>query len=318
MASRYQTGAATWTQTTRTIVAAMNSVFVQADADERRLIAFRIGTAVYYGNIATFTNTTTVIVAAGSFLPSIDGTIDDILLLDAGSSVHSYQAYLDRLMSLIKFSAFASADQIICVAKAVDQYNSDSAFLISKKVTGTGASSYSIATIFGSLWKHGASSIAEIEYPTGQIPRLILKPMDFYILDDGTAQDGSNLKIQFVNNTPTAAQFFNVLMSTPRILSASSQNFPDTMFNFETLCILAAAFACDMLASQYAQSTDGTLSLDAVDYRDRQQKYLRQAEEFRNQYQSRLFGSEGQSSGAASKIEQVDISTPLNSGEFFH
>jgi hypothetical protein len=299
MSSKYlSAGTASYTALSRTIdVATMSPVFDAADASEQRQVFFRIGADIFYGRVATFVAANKVTLLAVGVLPSVDGTIAEIFVLDL-SETHSYQDYVAELQSLIKddstkLTTTAGGDLDKILAKAVRDYSGHEPFFVKKKVQGNGTSEYLLSTIFGSLWKHGYSRIREIEYPLGSKPREILDPTLYEIYDDGSAQDGSNLKLRFVDAQPEASSYFvaeiTVEMDLPR---AGTQNFPDTDENFSNITVLAAAYACQRLAAAYAQSSDATIQADVVNYHDKSARYQSLARQYLKQYNLAVFGKE--------------------------
>jgi len=299
MASKYlSSGTPSYTALTRTIAGAtMTPVFELADQTGQRQVMFRIGANLYWGRVATFVSGTSVTLLAIGSLPVADGTIAELILLDL-SEPHSYQAYLDELASLIKddgakLTTVTGGDLDKILAKAVSDYSGHRAFQVKKKIQGNASSEYVLSTIFGSLWKHGYSVIKEIEYPLGSKPRQILDPALYEIYDDGTAQDGSNLKLRFTDASLQTSEYFVaeilVEMDLPR---AGVQNFPDTDENFSNITVLAAVYACQRLAAVYAQSSDATISADVVNYHDKSSRYQSLSRQYQKQYNLAVFGEE--------------------------
>jgi hypothetical protein len=299
MASKYlSTGTATYTALTRAISAAtMTPIFEAADQSEQRQVFFRIGADLFYGAVESFVSGTSVTLLARGVLPAGNGTIAELFVLDL-SEAHSYQDYIAELQSLIKDDAVkltvtSGGDLDKILAKAVRDYSAHKPFIVRKKVQGNGTAEYALSTIFGSLWRHGYSSIREFEYPIGTKPRDILDSSLYEIYDDGSAQDGSNLKLRFVDSQPAATAYFiaefSIEMDLPR---AGTQNFPDTDENFSNITVLSAAYACQRLAAAYAQSSDATITADVVNYHDKSSRYQSLARQYLKQYNLAVFGKE--------------------------
>jgi len=299
MASKYlSAGTATYTALTRTIAAAtMIPIFEAADQTEQRQVFFRIGADLFYGAVATFVSGTSVILLAGGVLPAGNGTIAELFILDL-SEAHSFLDYIAELQSLIKddsakLTITSGGDLDKILAKAVRDYSGHKPFTVRKKVQGNGTAEYVLATVFGSLWRHGYSSIKEIEYPINNKPKEVLDVTLYEIYDDGTAQDGSNLKLRFVDSQPAATAYFIAEISTEMDLPrAGTQNFPDTDENFSNITVLAAAYACQRLAAAYAQSSDATITADVVNYHDKSGRYQSLARQYLKQYNLAVFGKE--------------------------
>lgn len=324
MSSKYlSAGTASYTASTRTIAGAtMTPVFEVADQSEQRQVIFRIGADIHFGRVATFEAADEVTLLAIGNLPAADGTIDELFVLDL-SEAHSYQDYIAELQSLIKDDApklttTSGGDLDKILAKAVRDYSAHKPFSIRKKVQGNGTSEYLLSTIFGSLWRHGYSSIREIEYPIGNKPKEVLDPSLYEIYDDGTAQDGSNLKLRFVDSQPAATAYFIVELSVEMDLPrAGTQNFPDTDENFSNITVLAAAYACQRLAAAYAQSSDATITADVVNYHDKSARYQSLARQYLKQYNLAVFGKEEPEASVEAALSSKPMRPTMSDGSAY-
>lgn len=293
------TGTATWTAATRTItidaLSTLSNDFVAGDATYQRQIFFRIGTSLYFGRIASVASVTSVVMLAVGTLPAIDGTITELFLLDLNEA-HSYQAYMDELAMLIKddIHKLSTADLQLILAKGLTVYSKDRPLIIRKKIAGTGATDYNLAAMLGSLWTDGYSQISAIEFPAGQNPAVMLEDDDWTIYDDGTAQDGSNDALRFLNGlTPESSEHFIVELYVQLSLPpAGTQNFPDTQENFLNITLVAGMFACFILAAAYAASTDSSIGADVVNYHDKSRKYTDLGKTYERQYNQSVYGQE--------------------------
>ena len=231
--------------------------------------------------------------------------------------LHTYEDYIEELQSLIKDSASKltttdGGDLAKILAKAVRDYLGQRPFSVRKKIQGNGTSEYLLSTIFGDLWKHGYSSVREIEYPIGSKPKEILDESLYEIYDDGAAQDGSNLILRFVDSQPQSGTYFIVEIIVEMDLpTAGAQNFPDTDENFSNITLLAAAYACQRLAAAYAPSSDATISADVVNYHDKSSRYQGLARQYLKQYNLSVFGKED----PEASVEAAMVSKPMRSSD---
>jgi len=320
MASKYlSTGTAAYAFSSRTISGAtMAPVFESADAG--RGLSFRIGASIFHSRVQSFVSATSVVLSVSGVLPTANGTIDDIILLDLGER-HAYQSYLDKIAAKIKDDAtkVVLAERKLLLAAAVNQYGRDKPHVAAKEVTGNGTDSYNLITVFGNLWVHGWSAIEEIEFPKGNKPRTVLLREDWEFLDDGTAQDGTNIKLRFLNATPGAAEKFvariNIQLSLPEV---GQQNFPDTDENFENITTLASAHICLALAAAYAPSVDAEIGADSVNYHDKSRKYADLARNYFDRYALAVFGTTEETVRPA--LMDVPIEETLHTGQdyLFH
>ncbi len=323
MASKFLSGTATWTNSTRTVSAAtMTPVYESADAGRQQ--TFRIGSSIFFGRIDTFVSTTSVTMLNVGTLPTSDGTIDDMTLFDLAEP-HTYQDYLDEIASMIqddavKLTVTTNGDIDKLLAQAVKDYGRDKPYYIKKEITADGSEQYVLTTTIGSLWVKGYSDVLSVESPTGNKPPTMLEETDWIIYDDGTAQDESNKTLRFFV-TPTSGNKFIVEFSTEYDLPTTGlQNFPDTDGNFHNISTLAAAYGCFRLATAYAQSTDATITADAVNYHDKSRKYPDLAKEYMKIYNLAVFGEAEPETARKPALadKDVDLETLMGGPGLFH
>ncbi|MBE3141481.1 MAG: hypothetical protein IMZ53_12975 [Thermoplasmata archaeon] len=289
------------------------------DGTERRLAVFFLadGTA-YWGFISSWTTPSTLVFSAGAGLPTSDKTtVSSLLILDAGDSAHNYQDFSDELASLINDDAakLTSADLKLILQKAATDWGKDEPLYVSKKITGNGTAYYTLATILSGLWKYGYSKFRAIEYPYNENPPEFLTQDAYRLYDDGTAQDGSNLKMMMVNDVPSVTDYFIAHFSIEPLLNESSINFPDTNENFSKVTTLAAAYACQRLATAYAQSTDASISADVVNYNDKSSKYMSLAKQYFSIYNKLVFGEESPVSVVKAAMSQKEVTPVSKTGD---
>ena len=225
-----------------------------------------------------------------------------------------YQAYLDEIASLIQDEAakLSVIDVALLLKKAVTDWGRDVPLKVAKKITGTGSNKYLLSTILTGLWKHGYSQIFGIEYPYGLEPPSLLIDEDWQIYDDGTAQDGSNLQLWLIENNPSTSDFFVLAFTVEPYIQVGLQNFPDTNANFSQITTLAAAYACQRLATAYAQSTDASISADVVNYNDKAAKYTTLAKQYFNRYNILVYGQEEPKSSIKAAMSQKELTPTTN------
>jgi hypothetical protein len=168
-------------------------------------------------------------------------------------------------------------------------------------------------TILAGLWKYGYSRLFKIEFPQGNDPSSFLEDDSWDYYDDGSAQDGSNLQLYFIDDQPSTLDKFVIEFNIePNLPKVGTQNFPDTNLNFSAITTLAASYACDRLATAYAQSTDGTITADVINYHDKSAKYTTLAKEYRKRYRILLFGSEDTKVDVKAAISQKELTPRTN------
>ena len=93
---------------------------------------------------------------------------------------------------------------------------------------------------------------------------------------------------------------------------SGAQNFPYTNLSFSQITTLAAAYACQRLATAYAQSTDASISVDVVNYNDKAAKYTTLAKQYFNRYNVLIFGQEEPKTQVKAAMIQKEITPRYN------
>jgi hypothetical protein len=225
-----------------------------------------------------------------------------------------YQAYLDEVSSMIKDEdeKLSATDLNAVLQKAITDWGRDEPLLLRKKIEGNGTGTYLLSTILTDLWQWGHSKISKIEYPIGDKPATYLPQNECEIYDDGTAQDGSNLSLRLLNSSPASGTYFIIEFYVQPILTTEGLfNFPNTRINKSKITTLASYYACQRLAAAYAQSSDGTITADVVNYHDKSGKYTSLSKEYKKAYNGLVFGAEQPASETKAAISQKDV-TPIS------
>jgi len=287
------------------------------DSSQRRLAAFfTLDGNAYWGYVNGFTAPSTVYLASGVGLPTEDLTdVCALMVFDTYDNAHDYQDYLDEIASLIQDNAgkLSAADIGSILTKAVTDSGKDMPLLVKKKITGADTALYNLQTMLGSNWKAGYSQLFSIEYPTGSNPAQLLPEDDYAIYDDGTAQDYSNLALQFIENEPSTIENFVVEFSIEPVLPSTGQsNFPDTNKTFSIITTLAAAYACQRLATLHAQNEDATIQADVINYNNKSSKYSTLANQYFTRYNVLVFGQEKPVSDTVGSMSLKPMSPSFN------
>lgn len=288
-----------------------------ATSDIGKGVVFRIDTEIFYSRIASAPASNSVVLENSSALPSGNGIVAELIVLDTGEQ-HTYQSYVAEVRSNVPEDdgSKLTDDSIKSALKsATTQYGKDRPVKIRKRIQGTDSKEYLLSTILGSSYIPGFTQLDEVEYPSGNNPRTVLRSDSWEILDDGTAQDGSNLKLQFISVAPAANQYF--IVSVPLQLSlpeVGQQNFPDNDENFTCITLLTSAICCLKLAAAYAPSTDSSISADVVNYHDKSRKYTDLARNYSKRYAQMVFGDEEPETNTVAAFAEVQFSTELGEG----
>jgi len=238
---------------------------------------------------------------------------------------YTYADYVTRLDALVQDSKNKAGDsqKEQALARAVEIFDNDSPFIALAYITADGSHSvdYNILTEITALWIYGLSYVKTIEYPMNQKPReYLIEEDDFWVIDDGTALDGSQLILRFAS-TPTEP--FLVHYRSQRKLAnvlGEPQNYPHTQFNFNAITTLAAHVLCMMLANAYATQIDTRITADSVNTVNISQKFQNLADEFKKAYNRLVFGEEEPTKTISGANRDVVVSVPTSAGgrQLFH
>lgn len=314
-------GTMSWTLSTRALSGGTVSPALD-NTDVGKAVTFLIGSTPYAGRIASVVNANTMTLYQASGLPA-NGTVTQ-MLIPALSMAHSFSDYISEIESLIKqdVEKITLDDRKRCLRQAVTKYGEDEPYLVAVKGTGDGTKYYNLATLLGGFWKPGHTQIHSLEYPSGIEPLRMLEPRsEFTIYDDGTAQDGSNLTLRFILETPASSEGFIVRIAPQMVIDETTgPNFADPERVFKNITLLAGSLACERLSAAYAQSSDATITADTVNYHDKSQKYMSLAKQYRTEYNLSVFGQANPPSDVkAAFVEQaVNTQTELGMSYLFH
>jgi len=322
MSSKYlASGTAAFTITDRTIDGATMSVVFDS-TDVGKTVKFLILGVVYSGAVDSVTDGNTIILVAGAGLPTTDGTITHLIVLDT-TREHEYADYLTEVESKVPqdVEKVDLGGRKGCLAEALAIYNQDKPYVVPVRIQGNGTANYDLDLLLMRWWQAGTSRIMKIEYPSGETPPLFLATDEWAIHSDGLNQDGSGVELMFTDEAPGSTEYFVLHVSVPRALGESAPlNFPDTDTDFANITTLAGSLLCDRLAAAFAQSSNAAISADVIDYHGKTEKYRAMAKTFRERYNTSVFGtSDGESQVQAAVVEKpIDTQSSLGTNYLFH
>jgi len=291
----------------------MPTGFIGSDAIYNRIILFYIPEiGDYWGIIKKVIDGNNVILEGK--LPNKNESKYGLgLLYDFG--VQAFGSYISAIDSLVKDEAkkLTIEDKVQSLNNALTDYGKDKPYIVSKLVTANGNSEYLISDILGGLWTNEYSVITSIESNMYKFDK-----NEYLIYDDGSKQDGTNLKLKFNKNINND---FIVRFSAMRKIPINGPpNFPVSNYTFNNIVLLGAVYQCLMLGSVFAQSIDSTISADAVNYSEKTNKYITLAKTYYKRYCLNVFGSEEpiNTIQAAVVTQDIDVKTALNTPHLFH
>jgi hypothetical protein len=151
------------------------------------------------------------------------------------------------------------------------------------ETTGDGTYSYALP----SAYSEDFSTIEAIEYPAGeQVPEMLFE-WEWALYRDPT----SGLLLRFLTYSPSANEKFRVFYTALHIVDDAQSTIPAPLEN--AFLLLCCAIAAEMLAAKFARSTDSTITADVVAHRDKSDRCLSLAKEWRRQFGElvRAFGT---------------------------
>jgi hypothetical protein len=202
--------------------------------------------------------------------------------------------YINEIKSKVKDPASKLADPEdwdAVLREALREYSFHRPWYINERISGNNTSAIPATTL--SKWRPDFSMIECIEYPIGNTPPIYLSHTEWFLHNDGTKTDGTNINIVFLTSTPKSTEYINVRYKAVRELSDETDgiNFPETTEHFVNITTLAAVHACRRLAGAFAQSMDASINADVVSYNDQSRKYIMLANQYREQYNLAVFGT---------------------------
>jgi len=214
--------------------------------------------------------------------------------------------FRERIARLIQDEAgrLSTADIDGFLAEALSVFSRDYPRVRVVDIAGTGAYQYDLPAD----WVEGFSAVVRLEYPVGQRPPVYLEADDYMVY-----RDTSGEKLLLVSHLPQSGETLRLTYTTT-YTEAALEEIPQVMQ--EGVCLLAAALCCEALSRSYAQGTQPTIAVDAVDYGEKSDVYARRAKELQERYAEFM----GKASGVrpASGVRDWDVNYPWGEDRLTH
>lgn len=156
-------------------------------------------------------------------------------------------------------------------------------------------------------WENEFSQILQIEYPLEQIPSIFLHPDEFELYQSTS----ESWKILIYGNIPSSESFglyFTALRSPISIPNS----------HIEAFTWLCASLWLSKLANSYITSTDSSINIDTVDYKDKASQFRSQAKYFLKMYRE-FMGINEEGVSSSSYISNIStINYPLGYERLTH
>lgn len=178
-------------------------------------------------------------------------------------------------------------DYLPAIQAALEKYSEVRPLLALKDLEGNGTADLELPVD----WEPEFSRVKTVEYPVGRIPAIMLTGEEWTLY---RSPAGERLRL-LIASLPAAGAPVRITYTLPRDEAAILRGDLDAIAN------LAAAICSETLASLFAQTSDPTISADAVNYRTKSAEFAARAKRFRQLYLDH-FGVSGDSGPVAALV----------------
>ncbi len=189
----------------------------------------------------------------------------------------------------------------LAIQAAVKEYGRDRPREAVIDKTGDGTPFVATSGLTG--WVDEFSHVLKIEYPAAAVSASH-RPQFLDPASDWTEYRTAAARYVHLAVTPSASETVRLWYTVPRALTTAV----DTILSEdkEAVLHLAAAYACDLMATLAAGHTDPAIAADGVAYRDQQQRYSDQAKAWRARYSAHVGKAAPSEVRAAAILRDVD------------
>ncbi len=204
----------------------------------------------------------------------------------------------------------SQTDKDKAIGEAVKEYSKQRPRVRVHELAGTG-SAYEWAV--PGDWEDGFSVIrGDVEFPAGRREPVYIDREAWTLYQDPAL----GLRFRLIENTPGAADKVRFPYTVRHTVDAVTDTV--ALADREAAAKLAASYALRALAAYYAQSTDPTMSADAVNYRTKAQDYTMLADRLVKAYREHLGLKETDQVGPASLSVDLDVDLQPGGDRFYH
>ena len=203
--------------------------------------------------------------------------------------------------------------QAMAVARAVAHHSGSRPRILVEDLAGNGSADYDLAGAGLTEWDDDFSVIRRVETPVddaaGTSTALEEDEGDWRVYD---LPDGRKLRLAA---SVALGETIRVTYSARHQVDEHTDTIP--LIDQPAVQALAASFYCRMLASAYASSRDSTIAADSVDHGRTNANFIKLAQEYRAEYDSR-FGAKEAPAKAAGVIADRDQATGYGADRLTH
>lgn len=203
--------------------------------------------------------------------------------------------------------------QGMAVDRAVAHHSGSRPRLLVEDLAGNGSADYDLAGAGLTEWDDDFSTVRKVETPVDDVAGSSTELEE----DEGdwrTYDLPGGRKLRLAAVVPLG-QTIRVTYTTRHQVDDYTDTIP--LIDQPAVQALAASFYCRMLASAYANNRDSTIAADSVDHRAPNTNFIKLAEEYRGEYDSR-FGAKDVPARAACVIADRDQATGYGADRLTH
>jgi len=195
------------------------------------------------------------------------------------SDLSTLRSLLDSNLKFSSTTVLPQSERDQAIDSAIDRYSSARPKV---QVTAMVANSTGIYEL-PAAWVNNFSSLREVEYPIEQNPTEYIDP-DYTVIEKSPS--GYRLKIVYYN--PVTGETFWLKYSVPYSFDTSG-NAEIPSQDIEGISFLATSFACEKLATYFAEKVSSSLpNADVVDFGNQVEEYSKRASRWLNKYRQAI------------------------------
>lgn len=207
-----------------------------------------------------------------------------------------------------KAAMLTSGDRQACILEAVSRYSQDRPRVLAVEIPGDGGYDYDLPAD----WEEGFSSARQVEYPAGEQQPAILDDNDWMLYQAAAAK-----KLRFLAESPATGDTILFTYTVRHQVTAEASTIPAA--DQDAVVNLAGSRCCHALALRYAQTSEPTITADAVNYGSKSGEYAKRGKELEALYKAHIApAAEGGGLPAASVSGDWDMNAGWGGDRLTH
>jgi hypothetical protein len=153
--------------------------------------------------------------------------------------------------------------------EALRRYSRVRPRVLVEELPGDGSWEYALPASYA----EGFSRIEHVEYPGAKREAEIVDRLDWRLV-----QTPAGLRLRFLRDVPAVGLTIWLTYTAPHTADEAGTTVPDA--ELDAVHLVAAALACEQLASHYSNASDPTILADSVDHKSKAAEYALRAKRF--------------------------------------